>query len=394
MIFVTVGTHESQFNRLVKAIDDLKASGRLSEEVVVQSGYSDYLPVHCTYRDFYSYEEMDRLVSQARIVITHGGPSSFFAALQKGKTPIVVPRQKEFGEHVNDHQLVFVGQVEERYHNILVIRDVSTLTDTIERFEELSSAAEKSEESRNEEFCRRFRDIASFLEPRWNLRNLPADVQHVFIVGSKGFIQNEEGELLWQLVECYREERKIQYHIICAEEKGTGHIGVPDKAEQLSHTEYLFQQAHCILIKSSDSGMDDGFAYDVRAFRRCLKYIKKNGIASSVIFLMSPGLGYLMRCYKRKLHRLGVTTVYHPSKQDACGDKESVARMVRYSDLVVCDSRRFDEIIRAKFARSKLVTTVIANGIETKAQDLNGKQFRKGIAEKYRNLFLTVGVHQ
>ena len=28
MVFVTVGTHEQQFDRLVKAVDDLKATGR------------------------------------------------------------------------------------------------------------------------------------------------------------------------------------------------------------------------------------------------------------------------------------------------------------------------------------------------------------------------------
>ena len=48
---------------------------------------------------------MNELVEKARIVITHGGPSSFLMVLQKGKIPIVVPRQKQFDEHVNDHQV-------------------------------------------------------------------------------------------------------------------------------------------------------------------------------------------------------------------------------------------------------------------------------------------------
>ena len=33
MIFVTVGTHEQPFNRLVKKVDDLKKNGIIQEDV-------------------------------------------------------------------------------------------------------------------------------------------------------------------------------------------------------------------------------------------------------------------------------------------------------------------------------------------------------------------------
>ena len=40
MIFVTVGTHEQPFNRLVKAVDDLKKNGVIIDEVIMQTGFS------------------------------------------------------------------------------------------------------------------------------------------------------------------------------------------------------------------------------------------------------------------------------------------------------------------------------------------------------------------
>lgn len=40
-------------------------------------------------------------------ILTSGGPASFIMPLQIGKTPIVVPRQHQFNEHVNDHQVEF-----------------------------------------------------------------------------------------------------------------------------------------------------------------------------------------------------------------------------------------------------------------------------------------------
>ena len=37
MIFVTVGTHEQPFDRLVSYIDDLKGQGKITEEVIIQT---------------------------------------------------------------------------------------------------------------------------------------------------------------------------------------------------------------------------------------------------------------------------------------------------------------------------------------------------------------------
>lgn len=42
MIFVTVGTHEQQFNRLIKEVDRLKGTGAIDQEVFIQTGYSDF----------------------------------------------------------------------------------------------------------------------------------------------------------------------------------------------------------------------------------------------------------------------------------------------------------------------------------------------------------------
>ena len=47
MIFVTVGTHEQSFERLVKKVDDLKRDKVIDEDVVIQKGYTDYEPLYC-----------------------------------------------------------------------------------------------------------------------------------------------------------------------------------------------------------------------------------------------------------------------------------------------------------------------------------------------------------
>ena len=153
MIFVTVGTHEQPFDRLVKKIDELVASEVIKEEVIIQTGFSTYEPKHCKWRKLFPYREMLENVEKARIVITHGGPSSFIMPLQIGKTPIVVPRQFKYGEHVNDHQVAFSRAVSERMGTIIVVTDIDSLGKTIQDYDTLVSVMNKGIKSNNRQFC-------------------------------------------------------------------------------------------------------------------------------------------------------------------------------------------------------------------------------------------------
>lgn len=154
MIFVTVGTHEQPFNRLVEYMD--KWASEHDEDVVIQTGFSTYEPKNCEWSKLYPYKTMIEKVADARIVITHGGPSSFIMPLQIGKIPIVVPRKHEFDEHVNDHQVAFSNAVAERQGNIIVVEDVDKLGETLERYEVIVTGMKNGLESNNERFCKEF----------------------------------------------------------------------------------------------------------------------------------------------------------------------------------------------------------------------------------------------
>ena len=92
MIFVTVGTHEQPFNRLIEEIDNLKKEGLLLDEVFIQTGFSTYEPKYCKWESMLSYAEMEEYLTISDIIVTHGGPATFMGVLSKGKVPIVVPR--------------------------------------------------------------------------------------------------------------------------------------------------------------------------------------------------------------------------------------------------------------------------------------------------------------
>lgn len=133
MIFVTVGTHEQPFDRLIKAMDQLKEQNIIKEDVFIQIGHSLYKPKFCDWVKFIDFSEMKERMANAKIIITHGGPTSILFALHNGKIPIVVPRQKKFKEHVDNHQVSFCKKLDEQ-RKIIPIFDVEYIADRIQRY--------------------------------------------------------------------------------------------------------------------------------------------------------------------------------------------------------------------------------------------------------------------
>jgi UDP-N-acetylglucosamine transferase subunit ALG13 len=101
MIFVSVGTHEAPFDRLLRAVGEL----RTDEELVVQHGPSAVRCDRATEFDYRPFDEVVELVRRARVVVTHAGVGSVMLALSNGKRPVVMARLRRLDEHVDDHQL-------------------------------------------------------------------------------------------------------------------------------------------------------------------------------------------------------------------------------------------------------------------------------------------------
>lgn len=148
--FVTVGTHEQPFDRLITAVDELAEKNVIPTPAFIQIGYCTRIPKFCDWKRFVSWESMKMLMNNADLVVTHGGPSSFMEAIEAGKIPVVVPRSSRYGEHVNDHQSEFAHSVENRIGGIVVVDDVCALSGAIELARNKSA---KEITSNNRHFC-------------------------------------------------------------------------------------------------------------------------------------------------------------------------------------------------------------------------------------------------
>ena len=104
MIFVTLGTQDKSFKRLLEAIYKQIDLGNIKDRVVVQAGYTKYNSNNMEIFDYISMDKFNDLMKECDILVTHGGVGSINEGLKNNKKIIACARLKEFGEHTNDHQ--------------------------------------------------------------------------------------------------------------------------------------------------------------------------------------------------------------------------------------------------------------------------------------------------
>ncbi len=134
MIFITVGSQKFQFDRLLKEIDKIIETENLKYEVFAQIGYCEYKPKNFKYKEFLTRDEFNIYIQKCKILITHGGTGAIIGGVKKGKKVIAIPRDKKFGEHVDNHQYEIVTEFS-NMNLIYGIDNISTLNDAIKKIE-------------------------------------------------------------------------------------------------------------------------------------------------------------------------------------------------------------------------------------------------------------------
>ncbi len=111
-VVVTLGTQDGYaFRTLVEALARALPAGA---DVFWQTGNTHVADLGVRGRVVVPARELDAAVAGADLVVTHAGVGSALAALKHGHCPLLVPRRRVRGEHVDDHQVQICSELVKR----------------------------------------------------------------------------------------------------------------------------------------------------------------------------------------------------------------------------------------------------------------------------------------
>lgn len=129
-IVETVGSDHHPFDRLIGWTDTWAANHLSAIELTVQHGTAR-APLHGEAMAYLPHPALIRLMEEADVVVTQGGPMGIVETRRLGRKPIVVPRLKAFGEVVDDHQVDLCRRLADR-GDIWLAEDESALHEALD----------------------------------------------------------------------------------------------------------------------------------------------------------------------------------------------------------------------------------------------------------------------
>lgn len=214
------------------------------------------------------------------------------------------------------------------------------------------------------------------------------EVQHVFLVGAKSLGAYGGYEtFINKLTEYHQNNPKIKYHVAC-KANGDGSMN-PYKTpgvQIINDHEFTYHNAHCFRIKIPEKlGPAQAIYYDVAALHESCEIIKREKILHPIVYIMACRIGLFMEHYYHEIHKLGGRVYLNPDGHEFLRAKWpapirkywkiSEQMMVKWSDLVICDSKTIEQYIHdcydgkgTKGRNPK--TTFIAYGAETRKSKL------------------------
>lgn len=237
--------------------------------------------------------------------------------------------------------------------------------------------------------------------------------QDVFLVGAKSLGAYGGYEtFVYKLTEYHQNNKKIKYHIAC-KANGEGYMDESklDGAKKISENEFEFNNARCFKIHIPQIGPAQAIYYDVKALKECIKYIKEKRIENPIVYIMACRIGPFAKHFYKKIHKLGGKVYLNPDGHEWMRAKWSApirkywkiseSMMVKWSDLVICDSINIEKYIHKSYDGKGIKgknpkTTYIAYGADltpSKLKDDDPKLLNwyadKGLSKK--DYYLVVG---
>ena len=127
MIFVTIGTQDKQFNRLLNYIEEAD----IKDEVIIQSGFTDFVSKKYKVFKYLDKQTLEKYIDDADVIICHGGVGTLMHSLKNKKKIIACARLAKYKEHQNDHQKQIISSFKEKGY-LLELNENNNIIDLLE----------------------------------------------------------------------------------------------------------------------------------------------------------------------------------------------------------------------------------------------------------------------
>lgn len=228
------------------------------------------------------------------------------------------------------------------------------------------------------------------------------DVQHVFLIGAKSLGAYGGYEtFINKLTEYHQNNKRIKYHVACkANGDGSMDPYQTEGAQIINNHEFTYHNAHCFRVKIPEKlGSAQAIYYDIAALKKSCEIIKRDKIEHPIVYIMACRIGPFMKHYYHEIHKLGGEIYLNPDGHEFRRAKWnriirkywklSEQMMVKWSDLVICDSKTIEQYIHECYDGKGIKgrnprTTFIAYGAETRKSKLadNDKKLLDWYAQK------------
>lgn len=207
-----------------------------------------------------------------------------------------------------------------------------------------------------------------------------SEVQHVFICGAKSIGQYGGFEtFVDKLLEQHCDEPSIKYHIAC-KANGDGYMdetklnGVSDRKSNGRIVEFSYRNAHVFMLNLPSVGPAVAILYDLKALDYSIRYCVQHNISHPIFYVLACRIGPFIRSIYRRISKLGGKLFLNPDGHEWRRAKwsapirrywkSSEKQMVKYADLIVCDSVNIEQYIKKEYAVFRPRTTYIAYGAD------------------------------
>lgn len=186
--------------------------------------------------------------------------------------------------------------------------------------------------------------------------------REVFIIGAKGIPAKYGGfESFVEQLTRRQQSDNIHYNIACRKDLSEC------KKKFFNHN-----GAMCFNVGVPNIGPGKAILYDIKAFNMALSIIKKKRISNPIVYVLACRIGPFMPALKKKLELQNGILFVNPDGHEWMRQKwskpvqqywkQSEKLMVKYADLLICDSESIEKYIQKDYKDYSPKTCYISYG--------------------------------